>query len=251
MLSSAPRAALWLSSLASVCAAAAAAGDGSESAPLECSAAWAINGLPMLPGLSHTGHSTGANWSGYGPTERKAWRAVLDDTRAACRRNFDANSSAFADPRLQWTQTNYVSPQMHPYDRTFYDPALGYTVGKYLADVEARYGGVDSILLWPTYPNIGVDNRNQIDLFRAMPGGLPAVRKVVGELKARGVRVLLPYNPWDVATRREGLGKITDDVALAELIKAVSADGRENGIFFGVFPMFVPSLSWQNDRFYI
>jgi hypothetical protein len=27
--------------------------------------------------------------------------------------------------------------------------------------------------------------------------------------------------------------------------------GRENGIFFGVFPMFVPSLSWQNDRFYI
>jgi hypothetical protein len=28
-------------------------------------------------------------------------------------------------------------------------------------------------------------------------------------------------------------------------------NGAENGIFFGVFPMFVPSLSWQNDRFYI
>ena len=27
--------------------------------------------------------------------------------------------------------------------------------------------------------------------------------------------------------------------------------GAKNGIFFGVFPMFVPSLSWQNDRFYI
>jgi hypothetical protein len=26
--------------------------------------------------------------------------------------------------------------------------------------------------------------------------------------------------------------------------------GAKNGIFFGVFPMFVPSLSWQNDRFY-
>eukprot|EP01046_Picozoa_sp_COSAG06_P107998 COSAG06_NODE_54371_length_295_cov_0.520408_1_plen_45_part_10 len=23
-------------------------------------------------------------------------------------------------------------------------------------------------------------------------------------------------------------------------------DGAKNGIFFGVFPMFVPSLSWQN-----
>jgi hypothetical protein len=26
--------------------------------------------------------------------------------------------------------------------------------------------------------------------------------------------------------------------------------GAKNGIFFGVFPMFVPSLSWQIDRFY-
>ena len=27
--------------------------------------------------------------------------------------------------------------------------------------------------------------------------------------------------------------------------------GAKNGIFFGVFPMFVPSLSWQNVRFYV
>ena len=27
--------------------------------------------------------------------------------------------------------------------------------------------------------------------------------------------------------------------------------GAKNGIFFRVFPMFVPSLSWQTDRFYI
>lgn len=192
---------------------------------VDCSAEFAAYGLTMLPGLAHTGHAHGANWSGYGPAERETWGKVLDDVRAACRRNFDANGSAFADARLDWTQTNYVSPQMHPYDRTFYDPAVGYTVDKYLADVKERYGGVDSILLWPTYPNIGVDNRNQIDLFRAMPGGLTAVRAVVRELKARGVRVLLPYNPWDVATRREGLGKITDDVAMAELIKATDADG--------------------------
>jgi hypothetical protein len=31
----------------------------------------------------------------------------------------------------------------------------------------------------------------------------------------------------------------------------VQAFGRENGIFFCVFPMFVPSLSWQSVRFYI
>jgi hypothetical protein len=30
----------------------------------------------------------------------------------------------------------------------------------------------------------------------------------------------------------------------------MSAGGAKNGIFLSVFPMFVPSLSWQNDRFY-
>ena len=77
-----------------------------------------------------------------------------------------------------------------------------YTVQKYLDDVNVRYGGVDSILMWPTYTNIGADARSQYDLFNAMPGGLPGVRAVVDQLHAAGVKVLLPYNPWDTGTRR-------------------------------------------------
>eukprot|EP00966_Prymnesium_polylepis_P007784 178859-Prymnesium_polylepis.1 len=38
-----------------------------------------------------------------------------------------------------------------------------------------------------------------------MPGGLEAVGRVTAELKAAGVRVLWPYNPWDTGTRREPL----------------------------------------------
>ena len=63
-------------------------------------------------------------------------------------------------------------------DRYFYDPNTGlYTVDRYLNDLEKRYGGIDSVLIWPVYPNIGVDNRNQYDMVRAMPGGITGVNR--------------------------------------------------------------------------
>lgn len=65
---------------------------------------------------------------------------------------------------------------------------------------------------WPTYTNIGTDARSQFDLINAMPGGLPGVRAVVDELHKAGVRVLLPYNPWDRGTRRGQVGGPYDPV---------------------------------------
>ena len=115
------------------------------------------------------------------------------------------NGSIYDVPELRWTQTSYIQPQMHPYDRYFFDPvADNYTVQKFLDDVNRRYGGVDSILMWPTYTNIGADARSQFDLFEAMPGGIAAVRTAVDELHAAGVKVLIPYNPWDSGTARCG-----------------------------------------------
>ena len=45
-----------------------------------------------------------------------------------------------------------------------------------------------------------------VQLFEAMPGGLPGVRAAVDELHAAGVKVLIPYNPWDTGTLRCGAG---------------------------------------------
>ena len=109
------------------------------------------------------------------------------------------------------------------YDRFFYDPSTGtYTPDKFLDDLKSRYGGVDSILMWPTYTNIGSDDRNQFDYFRTMPGGLDGVRNVTLQLKARGVRVLWPYNPWDTGTQREDR---SDEDTFAALLKQTGGDG--------------------------
>jgi gamma-glutamyl hercynylcysteine S-oxide synthase len=91
------------------------------------------------------------------------------------------------------------------HDRYFYDVTSGqYTVSRYLADVRNRYGGIDSILIWPTYPNMGVDSRNQDQLIQDMPGYPEAVSQMIQEFHKNGVKVLFPYNPWDTGTHDPG-----------------------------------------------
>jgi len=56
---------------------------------------------------------------------------------------------------------------------------------------------VDCLLIWPTYPNLGIDDRNQYDLIRSLPGHEEGLKQVVEQLAARGVTAMLPFNPWD------------------------------------------------------
>ena len=87
-------------------------------------------------------------------------------------------------------------------DRYFYDPVAGrYTVDRYLDDLEKRYGGIDAVLIWSTYPNMGIDDRNQLDMVASMPGGIDGVRQMVADFHRRGVRVLFPMMMWDQGTR--------------------------------------------------
>ena len=172
------------------------------------------------------------------PSEQPAWHEALKTARDASLSRVNYKGGVFDTPELAWTQTSYIQPQMHPYDRFFYDPTLGYTVDKFLDDLKIRYGGVDSILMWPTYTNIGIDDRNQFDYFRCMPGGLGGVTNITDQLKARGVRVLWPYNPWDLGTHREPLN---DEATFAKLLKQTHGDGF-NGDTLG----FVPRSFWES-----
>jgi len=133
------------------------------------------------------------------------------------------NGARYEEPALKWIQSSFIQPQMMVQDRYFYDPVSGkYTVNRYLDDVEKRYGGIDAVLIWPTYPNMGIDNRNQHDMIRSMPGGVPGVKQMIADFHRRGVRVLFPMMMWDQGTRDPG--KPWPE-AIAELMKEINADG--------------------------
>lgn len=161
-----------------------------------------------------------------------AWVEDARHWRAERRVRTGADDREYRLPALKWTQSSYVQPQMMVHDRYFYDPvARRYTVGRYLDDLDRRYGGIDSVLVWPTYPNLGVDDRNQYDLLRDVPGGIAGVRSFVDAFHARGVRVLFPTMVWDQGTRDEGT---PDPDAIARELKAVGADGINGDTLAGV-----------------
>jgi hypothetical protein len=147
------------------------------------------------------------------------------------------NDSYYRRPELQWAQRNFVHAQMMVEDRYFYDPLAGkYTVDRYLDDLIARFGGIDSVLIWFVYPNIGIDDRNKTDLGRDLPGGIEGLRGAVADFHRRGVRVFLPTMPWDHGTREP---EKSDWDTIAELAKAIGADGINGDTYNGVPRAFV------------
>src|ERR1700722_15296132 len=163
----------------------------------------------------------------------KFWLDDITRWRADTRLRAGYSGREYDRKELQWTQTSFIQPQTMGEDRSLYDPVAGkYTVDRYLDDLEKRYGGIDSILVWPVYPNIGVDNRNQYDLLRAMPGGVAGVKKMVADFHRRAVKVLFPVMLWDQGTHDPGLA---DWDATAQLLAEVGADGV-NGDTLRGFP---------------
>jgi formylglycine-generating enzyme required for sulfatase activity len=160
------------------------------------------------------------------------WVRELTDWRREHLTRIGYDDANYRRPELQWAQRNFVHAQMMVEDRYFFDPVAGrYTVDRYLDDLEARFGGIDSVLIWFVYPNIGIDDRNKTDLAHDLPGGLDGLKGAVDDFHRRGVRVFLPTMPWDHGTREP---KQNDWQAIAELVKAVGADGINGDTYNGV-----------------
>jgi len=182
-------------------------------------------GAQQIPGPACL--TTRGAWEGgttpCAPDEHETWLADIRHWRAERLIRIGYNGARYEMPELRWTQSSFMQPQMMVEDRYFYDPVAGkYTVDRYLDDLEKRYGGIDSVLIWPTYCNMGIDNRNQHDMIRAMPGGIAGVKQMVADFHRRGVRVFFPMMMWDQGTHDPG--KPWPD-AIAELMAEIGADG--------------------------
>ena len=154
------------------------------------------------------------------PTDWSTWINSIKHQRTKDLESINYNGSIFSVPELQWTQSSFIQPQMHGFD-------------KWLNDLKSRYGGIDSLLFWVTYSNLGADDRNQFDMKLAIPGGMEALKNITNYFHSQDppIQVLVSYNPWDIGTRDSGN---PDYITMAEFLAESGADGFNGDTMYNI-----------------
>ena len=157
------------------------------------------------------------------PEQFPAWINSLKGWREKRKAEIGYHGDLFEKNDLAWARHTFTQDQLLVWDRSLYDPGTRqYTVDHALAGIESRFGPLDSILIWPGYPNLGLDERNQFDLMRDLPGGVDGLRQMVADFHQRGVKVFFPVLAWDGGTHDAGVSRAAEAV---QLLHEIGADG--------------------------
>jgi formylglycine-generating enzyme required for sulfatase activity len=121
---------------------------------------------------------------------------------------------------LKWFRNCYAVNLMMNWDKRFYDYRdRKFYVKEHLEKMKKLMGGYDVYGIWPTWPALGMDQRNQWDMFRDLPGGYDKLKEIADLCHQSGTRFFVCYNPWDESTRSgeghfEGMTNITKTVGI-------------------------------------
>jgi iron(II)-dependent oxidoreductase len=131
------------------------------------------------------------------------------------------DNSLYERADLAWIKESYLIILQMAWDREFYDRSLGkYTFPDLIRKGNEIFGNIDVYGIWPTWPRLGLDQRNQWDLYRDLPGGTAQLRNLVRLARQSNTKFFISYNPWDNSTRKEAHLR-----GMATLIKETEADG--------------------------
>ena len=147
------------------------------------------------------------------------WHEAFNWFRDKIRSEFDF--TYYNRPEYQNYSRDFTAFHSFIYNHKLYDPEKNkYRIREYLTEVKEEYDGFDQFYFWHAYPRVGVDPRDQFDLFRDLPGGLDGLREFIQTAQSLNTHVYLAYNPWDKIGKKEDMYG-----AMAEIAGIVGADG--------------------------
>jgi gamma-glutamyl hercynylcysteine S-oxide synthase len=131
------------------------------------------------------------------------------------------DNTLFERPDLLWIRKSYLLVLQFAWDHEYVDASSGNRqFDAFLSRRDAVLGGYDAYMIWPTWPRLGLDQRNQWDMYRDLPGGLRELSRQVKFSHDRGTKYFIAYNPWDESTRRE------DHLSgMEDMLRTLDADG--------------------------
>ena len=119
-------------------------------------------------------------------------------------------------PERHWYNKTFLHCFAYAYSRESFDyGTLSFNVEGLLKAGE-EFGGYDAVMLWHQYPRLGIDQRSQWDFFDEYP--VLEIKKIADKLHENGVKLMLPYKPWDIKPGDDGNQKV------AELVKESGLD---------------------------
>jgi iron(II)-dependent oxidoreductase len=141
-----------------------------------------------------------------------------------------ADTRLYDRREMQWTKSNFISGFAYLWDSDFWDAKNQvFTVQKYCDKMKKEFGGFQSVLVWYSYPNIGIDQRNTWQFLNSIPGGMKAITAMVSDFHKNNVKVYFPYTPWEIDTQRTDT--LADGEHWGRIISQIDADG----LFFDTF----------------
>ena len=131
------------------------------------------------------------------------------------------NNSLYEREDLAWIKKCYLIILQMAWDREYYDRFTGkFTYPDFLKNSIDLFGKIDVFGIWPTWPRLGLDQRNQWEMYRDLPGGTSQLRSFNRMSRQEGTKVFIAYNPWD-----DNPGNDTHLQGMAQVIAETEADG--------------------------
>jgi len=131
------------------------------------------------------------------------------------------DNSLYERGDLAWIRHAWVILLQFAWDQTYYDSFEGqHRFASTMTEWEKWLGGYDIFALWPTWPALGLDSRNQFDLYKDLPGGIAELNRQTLLAHQNGKKYFISYNPWDESTRSEN-----HLAGMAGLLQETNGDG--------------------------
>lgn len=123
------------------------------------------------------------------------------------------DNALFERKDLEWIRHSYLLLLQFAWDQQYYDAVKEkYGFDEFLTKYDDVVGGWEAYMIWPTWPRLGLDQRNQWDMYRDLPGGLNELHRQADFAHTHGSKYFIAYNPWDESTRKEDHLKGMEDV---------------------------------------